>query len=75
MSLQLLAAQALRRATARHLGQAATPIVCDDIKRAVLADLAAQGHSLWHAAHRIRVEFLDGRSPSIVIPPELLQLH
>ncbi len=75
MSLQLLAAQALRRATARHAGQNATPIVCDDIKRDVLADLAAQGHPLWHAAHRIRVEFLDGQRPNLVIPPELLKLH
>ncbi|OYV38331.1 MAG: hypothetical protein B7Z80_10325 [Rhodospirillales bacterium 20-64-7] len=75
MSLQLLVAKALRVATERHLGQGATPIICNDIKRAVLADLAAQGHPLWHAAHRIRVEFIDGRHPNIVIPPELLKLH
>lgn len=75
MRLQLLAAKALRRATERHLGESATPIICQDIKRAVLADLAAQGHSLWHAAHRIRVEFLDGRTPNLVIPPELLKPH
>ena len=75
MNLRLQAGSALRRAVSPHVGKVVSPLLCDDIKREVLADLAGRGFNLWHAAHRIRVEFIDGCTPNLIIPPELLATH
>lgn len=75
MRLHMAAAKALRRAVHSHSGEKASPHVCQEIKRAVITDLAQQGYPLWHIAHRIRVEFIDGLRPNLVMPEELTKPH
>jgi hypothetical protein len=68
------AAVALREVTAHFEGQAATPTVCQRIKREFIQVMREKFGVEWgRYARQISVEFISGAKPNLVIPPNLLK--
>ena len=69
-----LVADALKEAVAKHQGLPASPDVCGRIKREFVHIMRIKHGIDWTAqARKIEVEFIDGRSPNVVLPPSLIQ--
>jgi hypothetical protein len=69
-----MVADALKEAVAKHQGECASPDVCGRIKREFIHIMRSRHGVDWSGqARRIAVEFIDGRSPNLVIAPELMQ--
>jgi len=67
-------AAALKQAVAQHQGERSSPDVCARIKRAFIHIMRADYGVDWSGQVRfIHVEFIDGRSPNLVIAPELMR--
>ncbi len=68
-------AVAFRQAIAPFHGKAATPQVVYRIKKRFLEIAKSAGIDLTAHKNRIRIEFKDGATPNLIIPPELLATH
>ncbi len=67
-------AAALKQAVAQHQGERASPDVCARIKRKFIHIMRAEHGVDWSGQTRfIDVEFIDGRSPNVVIAPTLMR--
>lgn len=69
-----LVADALKEAVTKYQGERNTPDICGRIKREFVHIMRTKHGIDWtRQARKITVEFIDGRSPNIVIPPNLIQ--
>ena len=69
-----LVADALKEAVAKHQGERASPDICGRIKREFVHIMRVKHGIDWTGqARRIAVEFIDGRSPNVVLPQNLIQ--
>ncbi len=68
-------AASLREAMKPFHGQLASPQTIYRIKKAFIDIAKRNGVDLRRDARRIRLEFRDGKSPNLIIPPDLLTTH
>jgi NADH:ubiquinone oxidoreductase subunit C len=72
--LTRLAGIALREAVTRHVEKEATPQVCGRIKREFVLIMRDKFGVDWSRyARQIKVEFIAGSKPNLIIPPRLLK--
>jgi hypothetical protein len=72
--LKHLASIALREAVVLHVEKEATPQICQRIKREFVQIMRDKFGVDWtRYARQIKVEFLDGSKPNLIIPPRLLK--
>lgn len=70
---QIIAA-ALKEAVSRYVNQDATPDVCNRIKREFVQIMRVKHAINWNRYSRqIRVEFINGSQPNLIIQPALLK--
>jgi hypothetical protein len=69
-----LVADALKEAVAKFQGKPASPDICGRIKREFVHIMRVKHRIDWSRhARKIEVEFIDGRTPNVVLPKDLMQ--
>lgn len=72
--LTRLTSIALKEAVSHQTGKPASPVICQRIKREFVQIMRDRFQIDWSRyARQIKVEFLTGSKPNLILPPQLLK--